>query len=663
MLKEFASIMFRWKREILAVAAIIVLFTIVSVYTQPPSYESQAMILVVPGRDKRPFIPDQNTSNIQTYFQVSLEDIANEVQIILSYPVLKAVVDKLHLDAAPSGARPFPARVAAFAGKAVRGALVAVGLKRSDGTPEETAVSNLKSGLHIDFVKRTAIITLSYRASTPEQARDVVNALVDAYITHHLTVYSNAGAATAMQSIGEDFKTKLHEKEDTLKEFKTRKGVVDMDLEHQEIEKKLTEAQAKLPILQRINVNRITTADLANLSDDPAFAQLQTRLTDAELRLLELTSRYGKGEGKVIAAEKEVSELKQFIGNRVKVSIESWKQLIAQYQERFSLLEHSSIRISRLEREITAIKDAIEISAQKSNEMVINSYLDNAAISSIRVVEYGHASSKPVAPKRASSILISLILGPLFGVLYAFGRNRLSSSLFSLHDVESVTHKPVAASIQEFESKTAASSDDNLMVASRILVPVADHVRKEQNSLTLITSPSVVSGTSFVAASLSIPLAAQSGHRVLWAEILPPEHDARSSRKPHFYFTSGDEVTAAGVSSRIGAGPCKNADALKVVMPSTPALDREQIAHFVTVLRSLNYSHLVVDISAHRADPLYLSFAAYATAIYIVVAYGKTNRYSLLRMINILDRNGYAVDGCIFNRRVNVIPESLYQWL
>ena len=32
-------------------------------------------------------------------------------------------------------------------------------------------------------------------------------------------------------------------------------------------------------------------------------------------------------------------------------------------------------------------------------------------------------------------------------------------------------------------------------------------------------------------------------------------------------------------------------------------------------------------------------------------------------MINLLERYGHKVDGCILNRRVNEIPEAIYQWL
>jgi succinoglycan biosynthesis transport protein ExoP len=662
LLRETAAIIFRWKWEILSVFALIIVLTTISVYLAKPQFESQAMILIVPGRDKRPFIPDQNTSNIQTYFQVNTEDMANEIQIIQSYPVLKAVADKIPMVDGPGKNPGIMTRFVDAVLMSAKKALVALGLKRPDLPPEEIAVQTLRKGLHVDFVKRTAVITVSYRAKTPQRACEIVNTIVDAYIAHHLKIYSNAGAASAIRFISEDFKGQLREKEDSLKEFKTRKGVIDADLENQSLEKKLTEARSKLLLLERININQISTADLANLSDDPAFSQLQTRLTDAELKYLELSSRYGKEEGKVVAAAKEISEIKQFIGKRIKVSIDTWNQLVAQYQDRFEHLEQSSVRITRLEREIQAIKDAIQISAQKSNEMTINSYLDNAAISSIRVVQYGQESMQPASPKRMKSIFMAILIGAFIGVLYGFLRNRLSPFLFSVSDIETSVHKPVFASIQNLSTGSLPALEAAHTAASRILAPVADHIRKHSpQSLSLITTPSNGGGNSFVAAALSISLASSSGAGVLCIEIASPALKFLADRS--YSLSANKEPVSSDIGDKIIPGAFKGVDVLKVAIRSSSLPNQEIIAQFISKVKELGYSNIVIDISAHGADPLYLSFAGHVSSIFLTVAYGKTNRYSLARMINLLERYGHKVDGCILNRRVNEIPEALYQWL
>jgi uncharacterized protein involved in exopolysaccharide biosynthesis len=664
LLKETAAIIFRWKWEILAVFAIIVVLTAVSVYVTPPRYESQAMVLIVPGRDKRPFIPDQNTSNIQTYFQLSLEDLTNEIQIIQSYPVLKAVADKVSIDTTMEKGQAASPGLSGMLSSSINGMLVAIGLKRPSPSPEEAAIRNLQQGLNVDFVKRTAVITISFHARSPRRAQEVVNAVVDAFIAQHLKIYSNAGAAQAIRYIGEDFKEQLRAKQDSLQEFKTRKGVIDAGLENQAIERQLTEARSKLLLLERINLDQISTADLANLSDDPAFSQLQTRLTDAELKYLDLSSRYGKDEGKVVSAAKEINEIKKFIGKRIKVSIDSWNQLVVQYQERFEHLEQSSVRITRLEREIQNIKDAIQISAQKSNEMTINAYLDNAAISSLRIIQYGRESLQPVSPKRMKSIFMALIIGAFIGVFYGFIRNRLSPYVFSVSDVETVTRKPVIAALEEFSTKTGVRHAESFNAASRILIPVIDLIGKRKSpSLTLVTSPSPGAGVSFISSVVSRALSSASDSRILSIEILSTSEEMSRCRDRMYLLSPAAEMTPAVLRTRIIAGPHEGLDIMKVGIQSSPVVDQEIISRFIQGLASFDYSRLVLDISAHGADPLYLSFAGHAQSIVLLAAYGITNRYSLARMVKLLERYGHTIDGCVFNRRIHEIPEAVYQWL
>jgi Mrp family chromosome partitioning ATPase len=248
--------------------------------------------------------------------------------------------------------------------------------------------------------------------------------------------------------------------------------------------------------------------------------------------------------------------------------------------------------------------------------------------------------------------------------MYGIVRNRASSSLFTIGDVESVSRLPVVASIQEIAPPTSLFADEPIAAAARILGPIIDNIRAlPADSLTLITSPSVGCGTSFIATAIALSLSSGEGDRSLRIEILPFDADAREKKEPYMEFSSNEDMATYDIRGRIIAGSKRRSDLLRVAAaPSAPPTP-DLVAQFIRRIKDLGYSRPVLDISANRADPLYLSFAGYANALYVVAAYGKTNRYSLARMMNLLDRMGYKVNGCIFNRRVNVIPEILYQWL
>jgi len=55
--------------------------------------------------------------------------------------------------------------------------------------------------------------------------------------------------------------------------------------------------------------------------------------------------------------------------------------------ERFSELEQRKLVVDQLDREIANLKGVYELSSQNSNEVLINSVMDNASVTSVRVIE------------------------------------------------------------------------------------------------------------------------------------------------------------------------------------------------------------------------------------------------------------------------------------
>jgi uncharacterized protein involved in exopolysaccharide biosynthesis len=656
--KELLLVFFRWKNDIATVFGLIVLFSFVFALSTPPAFESSAIILLVPGRDKKPFLPDQFTANTPSFIQVSAEDITSEIKILTSYPVLKSVVERLGLDreGVPAQRGVFSQAIATLNEGGI-GFLEALGLKARVPVEEKT-INRLRNHLFVNFVTRANVITVRYRDASPEEATRKVNTIIEAYIAHHLKVFSNSGAAAAIKFMGDEYNLKLTRIEDSLKSFKTMYNIIDAESEYQDIQKRLMEAKSKLMVIKRLDPGRITASDLANVSDDPAFSQLQTKLTEAELSYIELSSRYGKDEGKVIAAADEIKEIKKFVGQRISVSMENWERLMRRYQERFSELERHKVVINRFEREITALKSAYELSTQKSNEVLINSVMDNASVTSVRVIEYGHDSLAPVYPRKLRIIAFSFLIGVIIAVAYGFLRNAVSPRLFTVSEVEELTRKTVIASVPDFLDL----ADGNMFAAaSRMLIPVVNIIDSAPvPCVALFIAPSIGTGASFITTSVASVVAGRPSSKVLRVDIcsdtcLP----IRGARK----LSIGGKLTPELIEEKIFTLHQIKADVLEVGLPASMLPEKQDLDAFFTALRDFGYSHIFLDMSMHCADPLYLSFAKYASHIFPVVAYNGTKRFALLRLIDTLLHYGYAVSGCVFNRRRNEIPDPVYQWL
>ena len=197
-MKEVLTTLFRRKRAFITFFICMVMLPMIMSYIMPPKYLGKATLLVTTSRFKKPFLPDERDSR-SSYMQVSMEDVGSEVELLTSYPVLAKVVDNNHLDrdeAPPSSQRLKWCAYWFF--KGIHNTMTFIGLAPKVSS-RDAAIDQLRRKVNVDFVKRTNIITVKWKGSTPEQARDVVNSIVEAYLLHHIKVHGNAYILDAVQ--------------------------------------------------------------------------------------------------------------------------------------------------------------------------------------------------------------------------------------------------------------------------------------------------------------------------------------------------------------------------------------------------------------------------------------------------------------------------------
>ena len=411
-MKELLTIFFRRKWHAIFFFIFMVTVPMMLAYILPPKYEAKATLLLTPGREKKPFLPDEKDARA-SFMQVSMEDVGSEVELLLSYPVLSVVVDKNHLDRDVAPPKEEYAKYIAYMTlKGINDSLIKIGLKNYVPKRED-AIGRLSKKLNVEFIKRTNIISVKWRGSSPELAMNVVNAAVDAYLDHHIKVYGNYQAYNTVKMQMDDSFKRLTDMENRLSAYNSRKSISDIDNEHKVILIKLSEAESKTKILESLAMKdkEMATAELGNISGDPAFLDLSGKLTDAELRRIELLSKFGADDRKVMSVNKEIEEIKGFIKQRLKHNLVTWTELAKSYREQLNGIDRSKIDIDRMRRDLENLTQEYQLNKGKYNELLIAKNMDSALISSVKVVEYASISSAPVFPKRMIILIISLFLG------------------------------------------------------------------------------------------------------------------------------------------------------------------------------------------------------------------------------------------------------------
>jgi len=144
----------------------------IGAFLLPPRYQSNIKILVKHERIDPLVSADVASTMPQNLNGVSESEVNSEVELIKGQDLLERVVTTCGLQ--NSGVH-FP-------------------LFRSD--PQRmiaTAVRKLQSDLKVEVLPKTSLISVTYEATNPQQAAQVLNTLVNLYMEKHMAVHQPAG--------------------------------------------------------------------------------------------------------------------------------------------------------------------------------------------------------------------------------------------------------------------------------------------------------------------------------------------------------------------------------------------------------------------------------------------------------------------------------------
>ena len=621
-------------------------------YILPPKYEAKATLLLTPGREKKPFLPDEKDARA-SLMQVSMEDVGSEVELLLSYPVLSVVVDKNHLDRDVAPPKEEYAKYIAYMTlKGINDSLIKIGLKNYVPKRED-AIGRLSKKLNVEFIKRTNIISVKWRGSSPELAMNVVNAAVDAYLDHHIKVYGNYQAYNTVKMQMDDSFKRLTDMENRLSAYNSRKSISDIDNEHKVILIKLSEAESKTKILESLAMKdkEMATAELGNISGDPAFLDLSGKLTDAELRRIELLSKFGADDRKVMSVNKEIEEIKGFIKQRLKHNLVTWTELAKSYREQLNGIDRSKIDIDRMRRDLENLTQEYQLNKGKYNELLIAKNMDSALISSVKVVEYASISSAPVFPKRMIILIISLFFGTFGGLVYAFAFDKFSGRIMSVQDIESLSRMPVLSSVKQYSRNELNVSKDLIPVSEKLSVATG-----EGSKSILFVSPSPKAGTSFLCENLMKLISTNPNNLSVYVTF---RHSKWSNEE---VVTDAKIIFAslASISDYISRKNGESFDRLNININFEDVESMENIASELIKVLKERYKYLLLDFPSPKSGMYYLKFVPYADQIFLVAAYNITGAHPFMRMQDVIIHHQGKIVGCIFNRRKDVIPAFIY---
>ena len=191
--------------------------------------------------------------------------------------------------------------------------------------PLVNAALQLQGGFNAkEYGKQTKIIRASYISTDPILARDMVNALVQAYIEHSVDLKTEDTKRT-VSFIDEQLKTlrgELDSSEKNLQVYKSNTGVIKLDDEATSLISKISEMQKNLTdvVLQmhelefsrdalKNAMKKGTTYSPVTMKSDSLIANLATKLSELQVQKKALLTQYTEAHNAVKTLQNQIEEV------------------------------------------------------------------------------------------------------------------------------------------------------------------------------------------------------------------------------------------------------------------------------------------------------------------------------------------------------------------
>ncbi len=349
--------------------------------------------------------------------------------------------------------------------------------------------------------KDTEIMQLTVRSKTAEGAQKANQLIVEGFLNRLTELSRDQQKATRgfIEERAVSAKKELQEAENKLTEYKKANDIIAPD----DAVKLATE---KMGIVDKLNAeNRValatanarlaaTDAQLngkaTSIADNKVIQEYNRQLAQLEGKRISYLDKYTPAHPKVQQVEQEIANLKQQINSEINkvAALQApsdnpvHQQLLA---ARFTSEAEASVAQSNLEKlaqidsdnkaDIRKLSDkeqefvslmrdvkvANEIYAMLAKRLEEAKVAEASVATEVQVVDSGTLPEKPVAPKKAKTLLIAALLGILASSGFVVMRELLNRTIKTTEDVANYLELPVLGSVPDMDDLKKNMQDND----------------------------------------------------------------------------------------------------------------------------------------------------------------------------------------------------------
>ncbi len=473
-LLEYWRVVLKRKWILVTFAAVLVAFVAVLSFTATPLYRATATILI--DEPNTSVVNIQDLLNSSGYYQTDyLGTYFNtQLKLLTSRSLAERVAKKLNLGNRPEfqkanspRANPVQAlkKLLAFGWLSPR--KPPAGSSGAAAAPVVSYAYAVTGGLSISPVPETRIVQVSYTSSQPGLAADIVNTLVEEFVSYSVETRYEATKQTSefLSETIAQLREDLKRKEEDLQKYGEEKKLLFLNDKESSVVNKFsdvnsafTEAQidrfkkeALYRELKGLNINALPES-----VNNPVIQSLKSTYTQAKSEYEEKSKFYRPDYPEMVKLRARLESTKNALEEEIRKAVGAaeadYRAALNKEKSLQGLLDSQRIDVVRmnnnailyrsLQIEVDNMRSLLSTLVSKQNEIQVTSQLGGLRTSNIKIVDRALVPSSPFTPDTRRNLLMALFLGLFGGLGLIFLVEYLDNTVKGPEDVEKLVGLP-----------------------------------------------------------------------------------------------------------------------------------------------------------------------------------------------------------------------------
>ncbi len=465
-----AEALFRHRTLFTAAAGFVLLVTVLVIVLTPRTYESEMNVLVRNARPDYLLSPERSNGQL-TQNEVTEERVGSEMEVLKSRDLADVVID-------PSWPRtPLSQR------------------SDTEIRTHEKAVLEFSKHLTVESLRKSNMIRVAYVASTPMQATDTLDRLLQAFLAKQGEIERSTGASSFFEDEAARYKDDLDKAQQQLAAFQQSSQIISLPTREATIETQINlieDAMRSAQVLVTEAANRVGS-DRRQLAAQPdrqatlqksvpnleAIQQLTTMLATYQNKRTELLTRYQPTDRLVVEVNQQIANTTAALtaakssggtesatdvnplSQQLKAQLSTSTSDLAALQGRLADLtaqrdrlkqqlhdvEASTVDYTTLQSRVAELESNYQLYTQKKNEAGIADAMNQQQLVNVAVAERPTFSDKRYRPQVLLDLCLGLFTAFFLGGCAVFFAELARETVDAPWELEAISTAPVLATV------------------------------------------------------------------------------------------------------------------------------------------------------------------------------------------------------------------------